>query len=85
MLVISVCVGSSCHLRGSYEIIEKLKELIQSYQVESELELQASFCMENCSCGTSIRVGDEATLVVPEPSTLERIFVEEVLPKIGRR
>lgn len=85
MLVISVCVGSSCHLRGSYQIIEELKGLIKSHQVEDEIELKASFCMDNCNCGTSIRVGDEAPRVVPESSTLKRIFIEEVLPKIGRR
>ena len=40
---IKVCVGSSCHLKGSYEVIQALKDILKKYDVEDLVELQASF------------------------------------------
>ena len=46
---ISVCIGSSCHLRGSYDIIQKLKELIAGEKLEDKVNLNASFCLGQCT------------------------------------
>ena len=35
-MVLKVCVGSSCHLKGSYDVIEKFKELLKKYQLQQE-------------------------------------------------
>lgn len=48
MRVISVCVGSSCHLKGSYDIIRIFKELLNKHNLENEWELRAEFCCNNC-------------------------------------
>ena len=48
-MVLKVCVGSSCHLRGSYDVIEEMKRIIKKYGVEDKVDLQASFCMGNCT------------------------------------
>ena len=52
-MTIKVCVGSSCHLKGSYDVIEKLKEVIDRYGVADKVELMASFCLGNCQNGVS--------------------------------
>ncbi|NLZ53082.1 MAG: (2Fe-2S) ferredoxin domain-containing protein, partial [Thermoanaerobacteraceae bacterium] len=48
MRIISVCVGSSCHLKGSYDIIRILKDLIKEHNLEDKWELKAEFCCNNC-------------------------------------
>ena len=52
-MVLKVCVGSSCHLRGSYDVIEEMKRLIAAHGMEGKIDLQASFCMGNCQNGAS--------------------------------
>ena len=42
---IKVCVGSSCHLKGSYDVILAMKDILKKYDVEDLVELQASFCL----------------------------------------
>jgi len=55
-MVIKVCVGSSCHLKGSYDVVEAFKTLVKKYNVEDKIELQASFCLGNCLHGVSAAV-----------------------------
>lgn len=59
LLDVYVCVGSSCHLRGSYNIIKNLQELIEKNGLEDKVELKASFCLGHCTKGVSVKVGDE--------------------------
>lgn len=55
---IYVCVGSSCHLKGSYDVISIFQKCIQKYKKEN-ITLKASFCMGHCTDGVSVRFGDE--------------------------
>ncbi|MEG1880239.1 MAG: (2Fe-2S) ferredoxin domain-containing protein, partial [Oscillospiraceae bacterium] len=59
MLNVSVCVGSSCHLRGSYDIINLMKENIENRKLDEKVNLAAAFCLGKCTDGVSIKVGDE--------------------------
>lgn len=59
MLQIYICVGSSCHLKGSYQIIKIFEELIKEYKLEDKAELKASFCLGRCTKGVSVKAGDE--------------------------
>ncbi len=56
---ISVCNGSSCHLRGSYDIIQRLKELVARDHLEDQVELSAAFCLGQCTHGCTIRIDEE--------------------------
>lgn len=55
---ISVCVGSSCHLKGSYQIINALKEKLEVNHLEELVTLKAAFCLGNCVNGVSIKIDD---------------------------
>ncbi len=59
MLQIYICVGSSCHIKGSYQIIKAFEELIQKNGLKDKVELKASFCLGHCTKGVSVKVGDE--------------------------
>ena len=45
---VTVCVGSSCHIRGSREVLTRFAETIKSGGLEEEVALMGSFCMERC-------------------------------------
>lgn len=63
-MVIQVCVGSSCHLSGSYEVIENFKSLIEENSLEDEITLKASFCLGKCSKDVSIKVDSGEVLSI---------------------
>lgn len=76
-MVIKVCIGSACHLKGSYDVIEMLRELIQKHKVEEQVELKASFCLGTCTSAVSVQVDDEEIISLL-PNTVEAFFEDIV-------
>jgi len=56
---VTVCVGSSCHVRGSREVLKRFAELMKQNGLEDEVVLSGSFCMDRCGEGMNWRIGDE--------------------------
>lgn len=56
MVTIEVCVGSACHLNGSYDIINKFQDLIRYNDLKDKVEVRAVFCMGNCTKPVSVRI-----------------------------
>lgn len=81
MLNVYICVGSSCHLKGSYQIMKKFQELIKEKNLENKVELKASFCLGNCTNGVSIKVGEEIIGNIT-PENAEKKFEEYILKKV---
>ncbi len=79
---ITVCIGSSCHLKGSRAVVEKLERLILERGLKDEIALCGSFCMGQCQTGVSVRFDESYFSLTPENT--ERFFVQTVLPKIAR-
>ena len=79
---IKVCVGSSCHLKGSYEVIQALKEILKKYDVEDLVELQASFCLGHCAKGVNVMTNDTLLLHNVTKDNAEEVFVKEIYPLI---
>ena len=80
-MVVDVCVGSSCHLKGSYDVIQKLQKLIAENNLEDKITLKASFCLGNCSNGVSMRI-DGKVVSNANPENIEDIFKEQILVKV---
>lgn len=59
MLQVIICVGSSCHLKGSYSIIEVFNNLIKKHGLEKKIELKASFCLGRCTKGVSVKINED--------------------------
>lgn len=60
MLIIQVCVGSSCHLKGSAEIVELLQKAVEDHHIEDEVTLVGSFCIGKCNrVGVTVQVNDD--------------------------
>lgn len=76
---IFVCVGSSCHLKGSKDIIDKLNRLISDEGMSSNIILKGSFCMGKCSeRGVSVKFNDEIYSL--EKDDVELFFKKKILP-----
>ncbi len=78
MRIISVCVGSSCHLKGSYDIIRIFKELIKEHNLEGKWELRAEFCCNNCRSPVSVRI-DESKPYSVDVDNAAAFFEEKIL------
>jgi NADH:ubiquinone oxidoreductase subunit E len=60
MLIVQICVGSSCHLKGSAEIVELFEKAIEEYNIEDEVVLSGSFCIGKCNrVGVTVQVNDD--------------------------
>ena len=83
-MVIQVCVGSSCHLKGSPEIVELLQKAVEEYHLEDEVTLAGSFCIGKCNrIGVTIQVDDDIYTGITKENFKE-FFVENVLNKLER-
>ena len=76
---VTVCIGSSCHLKGSRQVVEALQHLIAENKLEDKVNLSGTFCMQNCQAGVSVSVNDVVHSVSPE--TVEEFFKKEILAK----
>lgn len=85
MFIIQVCVGSSCHLRGSQKIIELLQKAIEEYHLENDVTLAGNFCIGKCNrIGVTIQINDDIHVGVT-PENFNEFFRENVLNKIERK
>ena len=80
-MIIDVCVGSSCHQKGSYEVIQLLQDLIEKNNLKDKVELKASFCLGDCMNGVSMRVDGEA-IEDANPGNIEEIFNRDIITKV---
>ncbi len=84
MVIIQVCVGSSCHLKGSPEIVELLQKAVTEYHLEDEVTLAGSFCIGKCNrIGVTVQVDDDIHIGITKENFKE-FFNENVLTKVER-
>ena len=81
-MLIQVCVGSSCHLKGSPEIVELLQKAVSDYHLEDEVALAGSFCIGKCNrIGVTIQIDDDIHTGGTK-ECFKEFFEENVLKKI---
>ena len=79
---VSICIGSACHLKGSYDIIAKLKELIAENKMEDMVNIKATFCLGNCKEAVSVKIEDTVYSVQPEKT--ESFFHTVICKKVSK-
>ena len=77
---ITVCIGSSCHIKGSRQVVEQLQTLIAQHGLGEKVELGGTFCMGKCQQGVCVTVDDEFCSVTPD--SVDEFFNTRVLPKV---
>ena len=77
---ITVCIGSSCHIKGSRQVVEQLQTLIAENNLGDKVELAGTFCMGQCQQGVCVTVDGAFHSVTPE--TVGEFFANEVSAKV---
>lgn len=77
---VTVCIGSSCHIKGSRQVVEALQHLIASSGLGDKVELGGTFCMGKCQEGVCVTVDGEFYSVSPD--TVGEFFEKEVKGKV---
>ena len=81
-MIIQVCVGSSCHIKGSPEIVELLQNSIEEHRLTDEITLAGIFCTGQCNrVGVTIQVDDDVHVGITKDNFKE-FFSENVLKKL---
>ncbi len=86
MIFVSICIGSSCHLKGSEKLVELFQNKIKEEQLDDDIVLSGSFCLGRCNrVGVTVSVGDgihEEIIPGITPEGFHRFWVETILPKL---
>ena len=77
---VTVCIGSSCHIKGSRQVVEGLQQLIDENNLGDKVELGGTFCLGKCQQGVCVTVDDEFYSVSPE--TVGEFFNNEIAAKV---
>ena len=80
MLKVTVCIGSSCHIKGSRQVVEQLQYLIAENNLSDRVELGGTFCMGKCQQGVCVTVNDSFHSVTPD--SVGEFFTKEILSKV---
>lgn len=84
MLIVQICVGSSCHLKGSEEIVGMMERAITEYGLEDDVVLMGSFCIGKCNrVGVTIQVGDDVHVGI-NAENFREFFSKNILEVIKR-
>ena len=84
-MIIQICVGSSCHLKGSSDIIELLEKAVADHHLETEVTLAGSFCIGKCNrVGVTIQVDDDIHVGITKENFKE-FLQENILNKLERK
>lgn len=76
-MMITVCIGSSCHIKGSRQVVERLQQLIGEHNLGDRVGLAGTFCMGNCQKGVCVSVDNVFHSVSPD--SVDRFFQKAVL------
>ena len=76
-MVITVCIGSSCHIKGSRHVVQRLQERISQHGVGDKVTLSGTFCMGNCKEGVCVTLDGKFFSLSPE--TVDAFFDQNVL------
>ena len=81
-MIIQICVGSSCHLKGSQRIVELFQKAVEENKLDDQITLAGSFCAGKCNReGVTVTVDDEIFAGLTEEK-FPAFFEEKVLGKL---
>ena len=82
-MIIQICVGSSCHLKGSEELVKLFQEAVEKNKLDYDVTLAGSSCTGKCNReGVTVSIDDDIyTGVTPEG--FDEFFKENVLDKLN--
>ncbi len=86
MIFVSICIGSSCHLKGSERLVELFENKIREEKLDDDIVLSGSFCLGKCNrVGVTVSVGDGMTEeIIPgvTPEGFDGFWSKTIVPKL---
>ena len=79
MIVLKVCIGSSCHIKGARQVVEEFQRLIAENNVGDKITLEGTFCLNRCQEGVCVTVDGDFHSVTP--GNVDEFFKEAILPR----
>lgn len=79
---LTICIGSSCHLKGSKKVAQMFEQMIDEKNLRDKVNFYATFCMGNCQNGISVSIDDQIYSVTPE--TAQQFFEQEVIGRLEK-
>ncbi len=76
----TVCIGSSCHIKGSRQVVEQIQQLIAENHLEEKVDLGGTFCLGECQKGVCVTVDDAIFSVTPD--TVAEFFQENIIARV---
>ncbi|WP_207930752.1 (2Fe-2S) ferredoxin domain-containing protein [Hydrogenispora ethanolica] len=77
-MLVTICIGSGCHIKGSRQIIEVLQAKIQSHRLEAQIELEGCFCQGHCTEGVVLKI-DGVMVTGVSKENIEALFNQRIL------
>jgi NADH:ubiquinone oxidoreductase subunit E len=81
MIELCVCIGSSCHIKGSFLVIQAFKQLIEERTLADKINFKSGFCMKQCS-KPGVAVSVDGVIHQVSPDKAGEFFTTQVLPNI---
>ena len=78
MIQLKVCIGSACHIKGSYNVINVFQQMIEEHQLFDKVELQAVFCLGKCAEDVSVKI-DESEVYSVSGTSARAFFEDKIL------
>lgn len=79
---VTVCIGSSCHIKGSRQVVEGLQYYINESGLGDKVELCGTFCMGKCQQGVCVMVDNNLYSVTTD--IIKDFFDKEIKAKVSR-
>jgi NADH:ubiquinone oxidoreductase subunit E len=84
MKTVTVCVGSSCHIKGARQIITRFDERLKEAGIQDKVELKGSFCMDRCGEGINWQIDDQPMTSRSIEAAIESFEELVIEPATGR-
>ena len=81
-MIVKICIGSSCHLKGSHAVVARLQALVEEKALADKVELASKFCMGNCANGVCLDIDGENYSLKPDDT--DTFFNNEILARVGK-
>ncbi len=82
MIVLQVCIGSACHLKGSYNVISAFQQEVEERGLSDKVEIKAVFCLGKCTEAVSVKIGDEEEIYSLCVRNASEFFDNQVIKRI---
>lgn len=81
MTTITVCIGSSCHLKSSYDVVNGFLRLVKENHLENSITIKASFCLGSCTQAVCVKINDGPINSVNREN-IDSFFNKNILGKL---